>query len=258
VEPETLGVPSVAPVEASVAVSALSVAVTTAGTLAFSVVTIADAVPIVTVPVGAELALAGHTRIPLVATVAVSRRRVGVTMNVSVVDAAAPVYVAENDPAVTLVASALKDPVDDTSALAGVTAPKVTGTTTAEPETSVSPVANVPRLTVVASTTAGIALVVSVVVCPSGAVTTTRNCTEPDAGATEPSVYVPIDAECAALLYVYVGVVPYAVEVPELTHVTAPLLISVVLLAVASNPVSVSTIELVFPAPHTTEPAVVP
>jgi hypothetical protein len=58
---------------------------------------------------------------------------------------------------------------------------------------------------------------------------------------------------------VYVGVVPYAVPVAtESTHVTAPVRISVVFVVVASNPVSVSTIELVFPAPHTTEPAAVP
>ena len=62
-------------------------------------------------------------------TVTAIRRRVGITMNVRVVDAAAPVYVADNDPEITLVASALKDPVEDTSALAGVTAPNYSSIT---------------------------------------------------------------------------------------------------------------------------------
>ena len=119
-------------------------------------------------------------------------------MNVNVVDAASPEYVAANEPAVTDVAMELKDPVDETSALAGVTAPKVTGTVTDDPDTSVRPVANVPRLTVVASITAAIASVVSVVVVPSGAVTMALNCTEPDAGAKEPKVYVSIETECEA------------------------------------------------------------
>jgi hypothetical protein len=53
--------------------------------------------------------------------------------------------------------------------------------------------------------------------------------------------------------------VPYAVPVAtESTQETALLRISVVLAVVASNPVSASTIELVFPAPHTAEPAAVP
>ena len=60
-------------------------------------------------------------------------------------------------------------------------------------------------------------------------------------------------------MYVQVGVVPYAVPVAtESTQETALLRISVVLAVVASKPVSASTIELVFPAPHTAEPAVVP
>jgi hypothetical protein len=60
-------------------------------------------------------------------------------------------------------------------------------------------------------------------------------------------------------VYVHVGVVPYVVPVAtESTHVTAPVRISVVFVVVASNPVSASTIELVFPVPHTTDPADVP
>ena len=164
VEPETVGAPSVAPVDEFAAVSALSAAVTTEGTLELRVVAIADAVPIVTVPVGAVESTLGHTRIFEASTVAVSRRRVGVTMNVNVVEAADPEYVAAKDPDVTVVARALKGPVDETSALVGVTAPNVTGTETEDPETSVRPVANAPRLTVVASITAAIAAVVSVVV----------------------------------------------------------------------------------------------
>jgi hypothetical protein len=160
-------------------------------------VTIADAAPTTGLPV-VETTLMGHTRILEAATVAVSLRRVGATMNVNVVDAASPEYVAANEPAVTDVAMELKDPVDETSALAGVTAPKVTGTVTDVPDTSVRPAANVPRLTVVASITAAIASVVSVVVVPSGAVTMALNCTEPEAGAKEPKVYVSIETECEA------------------------------------------------------------
>ena len=89
VEPDIVGAPSVAPVDESAVASALNAAVTTAGTLALSVVAIAAAVPIVTVPVGPVLTIVGHTRMPAAATVAVSRRLVGVTMNVNVVDAAA-------------------------------------------------------------------------------------------------------------------------------------------------------------------------
>jgi hypothetical protein len=167
VEPDTVGVPSVAPVDELAAVSALSAAVTTDGTLALSVVSIADAVPIVTVPVGPVLTIVGHTRMPAAATVAVSLRLVGATMNVNVVDAAAPEYVAANEFEDTDAARALNVPVDDTSALAGVTGPNVTGTVTDEPETSVSPVAKAVRATVVASTAAGIAAVVRLVVCPT-------------------------------------------------------------------------------------------
>ena len=142
---------------------------------------------------GAKLTVVGHTRMPEGSTVAVSLRRVGETMNVNVVAKAAPVYVAAKEavePNDTDVASEVKVPVDVTSALAGVTL-NVTGTVTSEPETSVraiGPVANVPRLTVVASITTGIALVVSVVVLPSGAVTTALNRTEPEAGTDAPSV----------------------------------------------------------------------
>lgn len=202
VEPDTVGVPSVAPVDEFAAVSALSAAVTTDGTLALSVVAIADAVPIVTVPVGPVLTIVGHTRMPVAATVAVSLRLVGATMNVKVVDAAAPEYVAANEFEDTDAAMALNVPVEETSALAGVTGPNVTGTLTDEPETSVSPVAKAVRATVVASTAAGIAVVVRLVVCPSGAVTMALNCSDPEAGADDPRVYVWIDTECDAAVYV--------------------------------------------------------
>jgi hypothetical protein len=163
-----------------------------AGTLALNVVVMADATPIVTVLLaltGAVVALSGHTRMPDAATVAVSRRLVGVTMNVNVVVAAVPAYVAENDPEVTDVASALNVPLDDTSALEGVTGLNVTGTKTDAPESSVSPVANVPSVTVVASTTTVIALEVSVVVSPSGERVSTVNETVPDAGSAVATVY---------------------------------------------------------------------
>jgi hypothetical protein len=200
--PDTVGVPSVAPIDELAAVSALNAAVTADGTLALSVVAIADAVPIVTVPVGPVLTIVGHTRMPAAATVAVSLRLVGVTMNVSVVDAAAPEYVAANELEDTDVARELKFPVEETSAPAGVTGPNVTGTVTDEPETSVSPVAKAPKATVVASIAAGVAVVARVVVCPSGAVTMALNCSDPEAGADAPRVYVSIDAECDAAVYV--------------------------------------------------------
>ena len=200
--PDTVGAPSVAPVDELAAVSALNAAVTADGTLALSVVAIADAVPIVTVPVGPVLTIVGHTRMPAAATVAVSLRLVGVTMNVNVVDAAAPEYVAANELEDTDVARELKFPVEETSALAGVTVPNVTGTVTDEPETSVSPVAKTPKATVVASTAAGIAVVARVVVYPSGAVTVASNCSDPEAGSDDPSVYVSIDTECDAAVYV--------------------------------------------------------
>jgi hypothetical protein len=182
--PETEGVLTLAP-----AVTPVRVAPTTAGTEDERVVTIADAVPTVMVLTGAVVALAGHTRMPVAATLAVSRRRVDATTNVNVVAVAAPAYVAENDPEVTDVASALNVPLDDTSALAGVTGPNVTGTKTDAPESSVSPVANVPSATVVASKTTVIALEVSVVVSPSGERVTTSNETVPDAGSAVATVY---------------------------------------------------------------------
>ena len=49
---------------------------------------------------------------------------------------------------------------------------------------------------------------------------------------------------------------PYAVDVPESTHDSAE--ISALLVVVASTPLSVRTIELVLPVPHTTVPAAVP
>jgi hypothetical protein len=189
----------------------------------------------VTVPV-VETTLAGHTRMPVAATVAVSLRLVGATMNVNVVDAAAPEYVAANEFEDTDVARALNVPVEETSALAGVTGPNVTGTVTEVPETSVSPVAKAPRSTVVASTATGIAVVVRLLVYPSGAATTALNCSDPEAGADDPSVYVSIDTECDAAVYVYVPIVPYAVDVPESTHDSAE--ISALLVVVESYPVS--------------------
>ena len=225
---------------------------TTAGTAELSVVVLVEATPTVTVPDPdgiVESTLEGHTRIPLAGTVAVSLLLVGVTMNVSVVDAAGPVYVAESEsePEPTLVPSALNVPVDETSALAGVTAPNVTGTAIAVPDKSVSPVANVPRLTVVASTTAAIGSVLSVAVRPSGARTTTANRTEPDEGATDPSVYRPIDTAFAVASNVKLATVPYSV--PVATESTARTERTALV-----GPESESTIELVFPSPHTTVP----
>jgi hypothetical protein len=56
-----------------------------------------------------------------------------------------------------------------------------------------------------------------------------------------------------------VPIVPYAVDVPESTHDSAALdAISALLVVVASKPLSVRTIELVLPVPHTTAPAAVP
>jgi hypothetical protein len=132
------------------------------------------------------------------------------------------------------------------------TVPPSTHEYTVEPGTS-------DAVHVVGALTTKITGETSVEVYPSGAVTTTANRTEPDAGTLLPSVYVPIEAECDSGVYVHVGVVPYVVPVAtESTQLTAPVRSSVVLAVVASKPVSASTIELVFPAPHTTEPAAVP
>ena len=49
---------------------------------------------------------------------------------------------------------------------------------------------------------------------------------------------------------------PYAVEDPESTHDTEET--SALFVVVASYPVSVRTIELALPVPHTTDPAAVP
>jgi hypothetical protein len=183
VEFETVATPNTTPV-----VSADNRPTTHDGTPELMVVTIGDATPTTGLPV-VESTLVGHTSISLAATVAASRRRVGSTINVNVVDAAAPEYVAEKAPDETDFVSALNaPPTDDTSTLPGVAAPKFTGTETDEPDTSVRPGANFPIDTVFASTIAGIAVVDSVCVLPSGAVTTTLNCTEPEAGADEPSV----------------------------------------------------------------------
>jgi hypothetical protein len=238
----------------------VSAALTAAGTDDESVVVIADAVPTVTPLTGAVDAMLGHTRMLAAGTTTAIRLRVGVTTNVSVVSVAEPEYVAENEPVVTELAMALNDPpVAVISALLGVAPTNVTGTLTADPEINVTPVATTPSVALVASTAVAIGAERTVVVTPSGAVTTTANLTEPDAGTLPPRVYMPTDAECDADVYVQVGVVPYVVPVAtESTHETALLLISVVLVVVASYPVSCSTIELVFPAPHTTEPAVVP
>jgi hypothetical protein len=178
-------------------------------------------------------------------------------MNVNVVSAAgaagaagADEYVASKEPDDT---GPVVTPVAETSALAGVTGANVTGTVTTEPARSTSPVANVPKLALVASATADIGAVRSVSVRPSGAVTVTANSTEPDPGAVEPSVYTPIDAEWLPLTYVYVGTEPYGARVLESTHATAELRISASLLVV-SHPVRASTIELVLPSPQIAGP----
>ena len=51
---------------------------------------------------------------------------------------------------------------------------------------------------------------------------------------------------------------PYAVDVPESTHDSAAVLISVLFVVAVSKPLSVMTIELVLPVPHTAVPAAVP
>jgi hypothetical protein len=187
VEPDTDGAPSEDPVDASDAVSAVSAALTAAGTADDSVVTIGDAVPKAACPV-VDTTL-GHTRMLAAGTTTAMRLRVGVTTNVSVVSVAEPEYVAENEPVVTELAMALNDPpVAVMSALLGVAPTNVTGTLTAEPETSVTPVATTPSVALVASTAAAIGAERTVVVTPSGAVTTTANRTEPDAGTLPPRV----------------------------------------------------------------------
>jgi hypothetical protein len=253
--PETDGVLTLAP-----AVTPVRVTPTTAGTADERVVTIADAVPTVMVLAGAVDALEGHTRMLVEGTATAMRRRVGVTTNVNVVALAAPEYVAENAPEFTELAIALNDPpVAVISAPLGVAPTNATGTLTADPEISVTPLATTPSVALVASTATTNGADRSVVGTPSGAVTTTANRNEPEGGAVAPSVYTPTDAECEAAVYVYVGVVPYVLPVATAsTQLTAPVRISVVLVVVASNPVSASTIELVFPVPHTTEPAAVP
>ena len=185
---------------------------------------------------------------------------------------AGPVYVAEKDPADTALDMLPNVPPLKTATVADVgVAVNVTGTVTAEPDTSVipDPVAIEPSVTpelpppvntspvdAVANPGSGESRVTTF---PSGAVTTTENRREPDAGGFVPSVYVPIETECDAYEYVYAPMAPYVVPVAtESTHETALLLISAVLAVVASYPVSCSTIELVFPVPHTTDPAVVP
>ena len=251
VEPETDGAPSDDPVDASDAVSAVSSALTAAGTDDESVVTIGDAVPKAACPV-VETTL-GHTRIADAGIVATSRARVGPTVNVIFVSVAAPVYVAERMPPTTAVPIALNDPPDVAMpSVVGVTE-NVTGTFTSEPETSVSPLTISPSVTVPTDATA-IGGVRSVSVYPSGARTTTANRKEPELGATVPSVYRPIDtvfdtasnAKLATVPYV----VPVATESTALTELTA--------LARAARPeegpVIASTIALVFPSPHTTVP----
>jgi hypothetical protein len=217
--------------------------------------------PTAAVPV-VERTLLGQTSMFAAGTRTAMRLRVGVTTNVSVVSVAEPAYVAESAPAVTELAMALNDPpVAVISAPLGVAPTNVTGTLTADPEISVIPVATTPSVALVASIAAAIGAERTVVGTPSGAVTTTANRTDPDVGAVEPSVYTLTDAECDPAAYVHVGVVPYVVPVAtESTQRTdpGPALISVALAVVASYPVSASTIELALPAPHTTEPAVVP
>jgi hypothetical protein len=130
--------------------------ITTDGTLELNVVTNGDATPFTGLPV-VDTTPTGHTRIPLSATVVVIRRRVGATTSVKVVDAAAPEYVAEKTPDdETVVRGRLNVPVEYTSALVGRTecdGPNVTGTLTSVPAINVSPVANVPSVTVFTSST---------------------------------------------------------------------------------------------------------
>ena len=100
----------------------------------------------------------------------------------------------------------------------------VYGTLTADPSTT----AYVELAIVVAVHPAGvpmteIPLVVRVFVCPSGAVTTTENATEPETGL----VYVPSDTEWEEISYVYEPIVPADAE-------TALVLTSVVFAVVAS------------------------
>jgi hypothetical protein len=191
VEPETDGTPSEDPVDASSAVSAVSAALTTTGTDDESVVTIADSAPTAAFPV-VDTTLVGHTRIADAGTVATSRARVGPTVNVIVVSVAAPVYVAERRPPTTAVPIALNEPPDVAMpSVVGVTE-NVTGTFTAEPETSVKPLTISPSVTVPTAATA-IGDVLSGTVYPSGARTTTANRTDPELGALESSVYLPID-----------------------------------------------------------------
>lgn len=247
VEPDTVGAPSTAPVDASEAVSPESVALTVAGTGAESVVTIGDAVPRAGWPV--VDAMPGQTSMLDAGIVATSRARVGPTVNVILVSVASPVYVADNTPPTTAVPIALKDPPDVAMPSVVGATEKVTGTPTSDPETSTSPLTISPSATVPAETVA-IGFVVSVEVCPSGALTTAENRTEPDAGATDPSVYRPIDTVFAVASNVKLANVPYAVPVAtESTALTE-------LTAMPAMPAIASTIELVFPSPHTTVPPI--
>lgn len=148
-------------------------------------------------------------------------------------------------------------PVPNLASIVATAPANVYGTWTVAPSTHAytDEPATVEAEHVVGPLTTASAGETSVDVYPSGPVTTTANATEPDAGMVDASVYVATDAECVALSYAHVGVVPYVVPVAtESTHVTEPVLISVVLAIVASYPVSASTTELAFPAPHTTSP----
>jgi hypothetical protein len=119
------------------------------------------------------------------------------------------------------------------------------GTVTVDPSTT----AYVEPASVVAAQPVGIAstvtaLVVSVAVFPSGAVTTTENRTDDvlEVGA----VYVVRETECDPDVYTYAPTVPADAETAEAWTSFA--------FGVVSVPVSARTIELVLPAPHTVEP----
>jgi hypothetical protein len=193
-----------------------------------------------------DTTLVGHTRIADAGTVATSRARVGPTVKVIFVSVAAPVYVADRRPPTTAVPIALNDPPDVAiPSVVGVTE-NVTGTFTAEPETSVSPLTISPSVTVPTAATA-IGGVRRASVYPSGARTTTANRKEPELGATDPSVYLPIDAVFDTASNAKLATVPYvdpvATDSTAVTELTEP-----------ARPVNASTIALVFPSPHTTVP----
>ena len=168
-----------------------------------------------------------------------SRARVCAMISVAVADPVEPAYVVESANAPSAVKLPVVPNVRPDPVIASITeltwlpAAKparasvplsVYGTLTADPSTT----AYVELAIVVAVHPAGvpmteIPLVVRVFVCPSGAVTTTENATEPETGL----VYVPSDTEWEEISYVYEPIVPADAE-------TALVLTSVVFAVVAS------------------------